>query len=713
MPPLLVSLPAFRLWRVMLDHAGGMTRKLDALDSEFRTHRHALVDLVDDEETLLKEQSMLDDHDDLVAELGVRIQQLISICTSSSVTSSHKIAARRLSYSQKNLSSISTAVASLSGGPDDTCLLLQYEDQLGDCKKELADIRNSLLSLGLEETDSLSTLLVSLEKELFGCSLKMKQLLHASSHSHDLPTVPLDGKGVKLPKIDVPTFDGNILHWRSFWEQFRVSIHDRSNLSDSEKLVYLQHSLKGGSARNVIEGLSRSGEYYAEAVECLQSRYDRPCLIHQMHVRTILEAPALKDGSGKELRHLHDTVQQHLRALKVMEYEPSGPFITSVLKLDVNTMFEWQKHSQDTTDVPHYTKLLEFINLRAQASEATVSGHKGPQRSESQYTKRNPPSSKPVESFTASAADSTTNCVLCKTDKHPLYACMRFKSLPHDKMMSTLKTNGLCVNCLRPDHFVKQCKSLHRCRRCQKPHHTLLHIENEKGSHTAPSSLDSAAKPVTSNTAAGLTTNILLMTCRVLVDAPDGSSLEARALLDSASSASFVSERIAQTLSRAHQTTRISRVAGLSHNPPLQSIANFKIASTRAPGKKMEVTAVVVPCVTCDLPLHSVSFDPTWNNLTDIPLADPEFGCPGRVDILFIETLLHGWRIGPPGSPIALETKFGWVLAGRLDSCDSGHHIASHHAAALPLETTCCVTSEIEENPKGEMALSPEMAYGI
>lgn len=40
----------------------------------------------------------------------------------------------------------------------------------------------------------------------------------------------------------------------------------------------------------------------------------------------ILEAAPLKQGTGKELRHLYDTVQQHLRALKAMDYEP---FITS------------------------------------------------------------------------------------------------------------------------------------------------------------------------------------------------------------------------------------------------------------------------------------------------------------------------------------------------------------------------------------------------
>ena len=57
-----------------LDLARGMTRKLDAMDSEFRIHHHALVDVIDDEEALLMEQKTLDDYDDFVAELSARIQ---------------------------------------------------------------------------------------------------------------------------------------------------------------------------------------------------------------------------------------------------------------------------------------------------------------------------------------------------------------------------------------------------------------------------------------------------------------------------------------------------------------------------------------------------------------------------------------------------------------------------------------------------------------
>ena len=53
----------------------------------------------------------------------------------------------------------------------------------------------------------------------------------------------------------------------------------------------------------------------------------------------------------------------------------------------------------------------------------------------------------------------------------------------------------------------------------------------------------------------------------MLVDVPDGTSVEARALLDYASSAAFISECLTQSLflPRSSQNLRISGVAGLSH----------------------------------------------------------------------------------------------------------------------------------------------------
>ena len=120
--------------------------------------------------------------------------------------------------------------------------------------------RDDLHRMELADDDKLFELQDSLESQVFDCSVTIKKLLSSASGVSEASTPPSNSKGVKLPKLDIPTFDGNILNWRSFWEQFSISVHDRAHLSDSEKLVYL---LKGGSAKVAIEGLSRSGEYYA------------------------------------------------------------------------------------------------------------------------------------------------------------------------------------------------------------------------------------------------------------------------------------------------------------------------------------------------------------------------------------------------------------------------------------------------------------------
>jgi hypothetical protein len=269
------------------------------------------------------------------------------------------------------------------------------------------------------------------------------------------------------------------------------------------------------------------------------------------------------------------------------------------------------------------------------------------------------------------------------------------------------------MNCLKPGHFIKQCKSLHHCKLCQKPHHTLLHIENPPTSTTPSPGLTTTPNPnpktphVSANVIASLAPNSLLMTCRIMVE------VNARVLLDSASSASFVSERLVKSLClpRLHQTTTICGVAGLTRNS-LQSLTNLSISSPRT-NFKFNITAIVVPRVTCDLLVHPVSFGPTWTHLNDIPLADPHSGTPGRIDILlgvdvFTSSLLHGRRIGPPGTPAAFETVFGWVLAGPTTEPTPGSFITSHHTLIATGDDLLRQFWEIEESTKHETNLSPE-----
>ncbi len=148
-------------------------------------------------------------------------------------------------------------------------------------------------------------------------------------------------------------------------------------------------------------------------------RYDRPRLIHQSHVKVILQTTPLRKNSGKELQR-----QQHFRALDAAESEPLNKFITSIieLKLDSNTLFEWHtlfkwhKHTQGIIKVPHFHDILQFIDLQARASETTTSNHK-------RIQKVDIPSNRAVASFVRNPGLSANNCVICKGERHPLYYC--------------------------------------------------------------------------------------------------------------------------------------------------------------------------------------------------------------------------------------------------------------------------------------------------
>ena len=77
----------------------------------------------------------------------------------------------------------------------------------------------------------------------------------------------------------------------------------------------------------------------------------------------------------------------------------------------------------------------------------------------------------------------------------------------------------------------------------------------------------------------------LMMICRLLVSTPHCACVGARALLHNASSASFVSKHLAQTLrlSCSTHSANITGVAGITHCSSSQSITGFSISPLSFP----------------------------------------------------------------------------------------------------------------------------------
>ena len=290
------------------------------------------------------------------------------------------------------------------------CLVRQLEKQVDHLQAELSNIACGILSLEHEDT-SLFDQESALDKALFDLSLQIEQRL--SDQTGHPPTHEISSS-IKPPKINVSTFNGNIVNCSTFWQQFDVAAHSKTQLNDTKKLAYLKDALKDKPARQVIEGLMQDEKYYKEAIGCLQRHYDRPHLIHQAHVHILYEALFLRDANSCELCCLHDIAAPHFRALKTTDYEPSGSFITSTLelKLDPTTMFEWLRHSQDSREVPHYTALLEFLDLQVHASGNTIS--------DTEWKRQTAAPGKKLSTNLSYHVNINDTCVACKLGKHPL-----------------------------------------------------------------------------------------------------------------------------------------------------------------------------------------------------------------------------------------------------------------------------------------------------
>ena len=230
--------------------------------------------------------------------------------------------------------------------------------------------------------------------------------------------------------------------------------------------------------------------------------------------------------------------------------------------------------------------------------------------------------------------------------------------------MVVLKEHEHCINCRKPAHFVKQYPCGQKCRKCQKAHHTSLHIDKEAPKQTKEvCSLKQTPGTSMHHLQLG-GHHPVVFPCQVQIVSVDDSTMKPRALMDSASSTSFLTKSLAQCphLRPRRHSMKVSAVGGSATHISSRTMANLNIVNDR--GKCFVVEAVVLPEVTTDLPSSLVQFNCKWN------------GTPGSVDLLlgadvFSCTALHGQQFGPSGSPSGFKTCFSWVLVG--DTHNSSH----------------------------------------
>ena len=154
---------------------------------------------------------------------------------------------------------------------------------------------------------------------------------------------------VKLPRLELPKFSGELTQWQSFWDLF-VAMVDDSTLPAISKFTYLQSVLEG-EAKSVIQGLSLTAVNYTVACKLLKERFGKPERIVFAHIQALLglSMPSKPQGSKyvSALRKLQDDLLTHIRSLEALGVSGSeyGLFLTPLIlsRLPCDIRLEWSR----------------------------------------------------------------------------------------------------------------------------------------------------------------------------------------------------------------------------------------------------------------------------------------------------------------------------------------------------------------------------------
>ncbi|XP_065094640.1 uncharacterized protein LOC135715168 [Ochlerotatus camptorhynchus] len=527
------------------------------------------------------------------------------------------------------------------------------------------------------------------------------------------PQVSSTLSGIKLPTISLPEFDGDYMQWLAFHDTFMALIHSNPDLPAIQKFHYLRAAVKGEAAQ-LIESIGISSANYALAWQTLENWYSNDYLLKKRHLQALFDIPRMKKESAAALHGLVDDFERHTKTLHQLG-EPTDTW-SAILehllctRLHDDTLKAWEDHASTVAN-PDYTCLIDFLQRRTRVLESISvnhhtaesasgsSGHSHPSRKNQVHTQLRLASC-------ASTTSSGEKCIAC-SQSHSVTKCVKFNRLSPIERQQLVSSKRLCHNCLRGDHFVRNCPSSFNCRKCNRRHHTLLHLgQTESSRRTSnegtspsveadPSLLSHAPSAIESSTQSMVTAsenvppvevstalqhpreNVFLLTVVVKVIGAHGVEYLARALLDSASQPNLITDRLAKILRLRRQPANVTvQGAGQLSKPVNESV--FALVQSRKGNFSCGVNFLVMDKVTAVLPSQNISIA-NWNIPDELFMADPSFNESQPIDMVL--GARHFYSFFPSNErvqldrnlPLLVNSVFGWIVAGSTNDSSVIH----------------------------------------
>lgn len=526
--------------------------------------------------------------------------------------------------------------------------------------------------------------------------------LSAFSDIHKLPMFPprdvaassflqqsnslLNPSSFQLPKRKFPTFSGIMTEWQGFEDLFKSILSHAPDLPDVERFEYLKTSLEG-EALSLISHLSLTSTNYHSAWDILKARYGNKRDLARIHLDALLAKQCVKSNDASAIKNQINVILEHTAALDNLNFitRQWSPLLIHIFEknLDYDLRSRWELVVGEN----HLPQVTDFVNfLRTHLRSAEIYSHSSPDMDKSNkgskfqrptksdmFKRRSTGSSALLATMNRTITGS--NCPLCKKN-HPIRKCAIFIDKTPTDRFQIAKTHHLCINCLGTGHSFALCPSKYKCQSCHKSHHSMLHFESNAINSIAPPTIDHQVTQA--NTISNVTSLIvqgqpqrvvLLSTVQIDISDIHGRKHSFRALLDSGSQASFITETAANILMlhKRYSPVNITTFAN-SASTRVREITTVKITPSGKSTPFFSVDTLIVPQITGLTPQTHVT-PQNWENIKNLPLADPSYFIPRPVDLLLgadilPSILLNGQRAGNNNEPRAMETVFGWVLMG-------------------------------------------------
>ncbi|XP_020296239.1 uncharacterized protein LOC109861137 [Pseudomyrmex gracilis] len=514
------------------------------------------------------------------------------------------------------------------------------------------------------------------------------------------PTFTALRHGPRLPRIDLPKFNGSLSDWLPFRDLFSSIVLSNATNSPVEKLQYLKTSLIGSSS-HLLKNTALTADNFQKAWDSLTAFYENDRLLVHSALQSLFSMKRMTKESVAEIEQLYTSIMQIYRTFETLQ-RPIDTWddilvFMMVQRLDTESVKAWEHHLGSSKKLPTWDQFREFLMTRMLTLQAFEKSQIKPS---SQLRNQSARSHSVSSKSTGEKPDKT--CLLCE-EEHYIAYCPKYQQKTIKQRLDLVSAKGLCFNCLG-HHRATNCQSTRRCIKCGKRHHTTLHKTStqEKTKTTSDvrpqtsSSIELAANtPPTAKESTKVVHHIqpesfesnpsvLLATAKVKVVNHHGEIISARVLLDQGSEVSLVTEKLVQQLHLCRKASHLCLIGvGRQSSGKTKGIVTLSLRPHFDTNTEVFITAYIFPKLTSALPAASLASS-TWPHLRNLPLADPEFMKPGNIDIIIgaemYGQLLEGSiRKGPSDAPIAQLTKFGWIISGPTNAISANRKSQNYH----------------------------------